>query len=92
MAGLLDNRECWLHEGWTLNQLLDQPGVKAAGNDGHHWLLDPRVVQLLVLRDAALIVSRAVSMRVSLLPDVIHAIAATNRAVRNEVVHLDSKR
>ncbi len=91
MAGLLDKRECWLHEGRTLNRLLDRPEVKAAETDGRHRLSDLGIVQLLVLRDAALIVSRAVNMRVPLLLDVIHAIAVADRAVSDEVVSLDNE-
>ncbi len=56
MAGLLDNRECWPREGRTLNQLLDRLGVKAVKHNGQNQLLDP-VIQLLVLSDAAPIVS-----------------------------------
>ncbi len=92
MAGLLDNRECWLHEGRILNRSLDRPEAKAIGIDGHHWLLDLGVVQLLVLHDATLIVSRAVSMRAPPLLDVIHAIAVVDCTVSNEVVSLDHER
>ncbi|MCP4539490.1 MAG: hypothetical protein GY832_20330 [Chloroflexi bacterium] len=74
-----------------LNRLLDRP-VKKAGSDGRHRLLDLGIVQLLVLCDAALIVSRAVSMRVPLLLDVIHTVAAANHAVSDEAVSLDSER
>ncbi len=92
MAGLLDNWECWLHEGQIPNRLLGWPEVRAARTDGHHQLSDLGVAQPLVLRDAAPTVSRAVSMRVPLLLDVIHAVGAANRVISDEAVSLDSER
>ncbi len=92
MAGLLDHRECWLHEGRIPNRLLGRPEARAARTDGRHQLSDLGVAQLLVLRDAAPIVTRAVSMRVPLLLDVIHAVAATDRVISDEAVSLDSER
>ncbi len=91
MAGLLDHRECWLHEGQMLNRVLSRPEAKAARTNGRHRLLDLGVAQLLVLRDAAPIVSRAVSMRVPLLLDVIHAVAAADHVISDEAVSLDSE-
>ncbi len=65
--------------------------MKKAGNDGRHRLSGPGVVQLLVLHDTAPIVSQAVSMRVPLLLDVIHAIAVADRTVSDKAVSLDSE-
>ncbi|MCP4539003.1 MAG: hypothetical protein GY832_17850 [Chloroflexi bacterium] len=75
-----------------VNRVLSQPEVKAARTNGRHQLLDLGVAQLLVLRDAAPIVSRAVSMRVPLPLNVIHAIAVTDPVISDEAVSLDSER
>ncbi|MCP4549216.1 MAG: hypothetical protein GY835_22410 [bacterium] len=73
-----------------LNQRLDQLEVTAVGDNGQIWLLD-LIQQLLVLSDATPIVSRAVSMRVSLLLTVTHAIAVADRAARSNVVDLGNE-
>ncbi len=90
MAGLLDNRESWPNEPRMLNQRLDRLKVTAVGNNGQIRLLD-LVQQLLVLSDTAPIVSPAVSMRVSLLLTVTHAVAVTDRVARSNVVDLGNE-
>ncbi|MCP4535848.1 MAG: hypothetical protein GY832_01770 [Chloroflexi bacterium] len=75
-----------------LNRVLSRPEAKARRTTGHHRLLDLGVAQPLVRCDAALIVSRAVSTRVPLPLNVIHAIAVTDRVISDEAVSLDSER
>ncbi len=91
MAGLLDDRKCWPNGTRRLNRWLNRPGVKAARNNGHRQLLDPEAIPLLILRDTAQVVSRAVSRRVPLLPDVMRAIVVVDRAVKDGVAHLDNE-
>ncbi len=89
MAGLLDNWESWPDEPRMLDQWLDRLEVTAAGHNGWIRLLD--LAQLINLSDAALIVSRTVSMRVFLLLTETHAVAVADRMARSNVADLGNE-
>ncbi len=90
MAGLLDNWESWPNEPRMLNQWLDRLEVTAVGNNGQIRPLD-LVAQLMVLSDAIPIANRAVSMRVSLLLTVTHAVAVADRAAGSNMADLGNE-